>query len=214
VPSVLHALHPVVTRIDTSQRDSRFVHNDVTVVSGLCVCVRVCDRYVMILHSCLPIRHVRMRMHVQRARVCMGCQMGKPLSHFFFARVGVHGCYAQACKTQCKTLRMRRVSFADTPRMQNANVSLFCVSLSFFPADSCVRGKVLLETPSLVQLLDHKPSARRLLTRLHPAREYHPHLFLRTRASQHLPRTQPNSISHSPACVCAGGCYKRGVSTI
>ncbi len=100
----------------------------------------------------------------------------------FFARVGVHGCYAQACKTLCKTIRMRRVSFADTPRMQNANVSLVCVSFSF-----------------------HKPGARRLLTRLHPAREYHPRLFLRTRASQHLPRTQPNSISHTPACACAGG---------
>ena len=52
MPSVLHALHPVVTRIDTSHRDSRFVHNNGTVVSGLCVCVCVCDRYEMMLHSC------------------------------------------------------------------------------------------------------------------------------------------------------------------
>ena len=94
-----------------------------------CVYEHVCYRYILMLHSCLPIRLLCMCMHVQSARVCMGCQMGKPLSRFLCACGGArvfcagvqttnhdakkHACIVNdlsislthhACKMQCVSL--------------------------------------------------------------------------------------------------------------
>jgi hypothetical protein len=105
----------------------RSLRNDVTFMSPYQACLYA--------HACAE----RTRVHgVSNGQASVSCILLLSLCLTFSARVGVHGCYAQACKTPRKTLRMRHcvVSLSLT---HHACKKQMCLPLSFLPADSCVR---------------------------------------------------------------------------